>query len=116
MGHFSRKYLVWLWLPPTVVSFALALLFLSQLLRLPLADWLTVCGIGLLVHGSASVMFALYAGRLAGEVERTIARQQNLSETLSRAFVRTQYASHALWLGGGLVFATFSALAVQPNA
>lgn len=116
LGHFSRRYLAWLWLPPTVVSFALALLFLSQLLRLPLAEWLTVCGIGLLVHGSASVIFAIYVGRLAGEVERAIARKQNLSETLSRAFVRTQYASHALWLGGGLVFAIFSALAVQPTA
>lgn len=98
-----------------MASFALALLFLSQVLRLPLRDWLTVCGVGLLVHGGSSLIFAFYVGRLAGEVERAIAKRQHLSETMSRAFVRTQYASHALWLGGGFIFAAISALAVLPT-
>jgi methyl-accepting chemotaxis protein len=98
-----------------VASFAFALLFLSQVLRLPLRDWLIVCGIGLLVHGGSSLIFAFYVGRLADEVEQAVARRQQLSETMSRAFVRTQYASHALWLGGGLLFAAISALAVTPT-
>ncbi|HEV7768750.1 MAG TPA: methyl-accepting chemotaxis protein [Thermoanaerobaculia bacterium] len=106
---FTRRYLLWLLIPPIVISIPPALLFLSQVVQL------TSTGAGMLalmlvvMYAGGCVLFTLTVRPYAEAVEEAIRGRGDLSTAMSECLDRTKTVSIALWVGGGLVFAAIAA-------
>src|SRR5687767_7289158 len=72
---FTRKYLLWLLVPPIAISIPPALLFLSQVVQLTVGRALALAAMLAVMYGLGCVIFALGVGPHAQAVERALEGQ-----------------------------------------
>ncbi len=113
---FTRKYLLWLLLPPLAVSVLPAMLFLAQTIQLSPARALILVGLLFVTYGGWCVLFALGVRPQTRKVEEALAGDGDLSRALSECLDRTKVLPVAVWGGGGVVFAAVAALLLMPGA
>ncbi|HEX7152167.1 MAG TPA: methyl-accepting chemotaxis protein [Thermoanaerobaculia bacterium] len=112
---FTKRYLLWLLVPPAVVTVPPGLLFLTQVVQL------TGTGVLLLLLGLA-VMYAIGGAIFtrgvkpyAEAVEHALETKSDLSEPMSACLDRTKMLSILLWSSGGLIYAVAGTLAFMPT-
>ncbi len=112
---FTRKYLLWLLVPPIAISVPPALLFLSQVVQL---SWGRVALLTLMLvvmYGAGCAIFALGVRPYAEAVERALEGHGDLSRAMSECLDRTKLLSVILWVGGGVLFALIAAAVFLPS-
>ncbi len=102
---FTRKYLLWLLLPPLAVSILPALLFVAQTVQLSPTRALVLVGLLIVTYGGGCVLFTLRIGPHARRVEEALAGEGDLSQAMSDCLDETKKLSLWLWGGGGVLFA-----------
>lgn len=107
---FTLRYLLWLLVPPAVISIPPALLFLMQVEQFSFGRALALVGVLLLTYIGGSVTFVMIMRPLLARVEAALEGKGNLSTAMSNVLDRTKLVSLALWGGGGLVFALIGAV------
>jgi methyl-accepting chemotaxis protein len=105
---FARKYLLWLLLPPLVVSIVPALLFLAQTVQLSPTRALVLVGLLVVTYGGGCVLFRMRIGPYAQRVEEALDGDGDLSQAMSQCLEETKKLSAILWGGGGVVFAAIA--------
>ena len=113
---FTRKYLLWLLLPPLAVSILPALLFLAQTIQLSPARALVLAGLLIVTYGSGCVLFTLRIGPYARRVEEALAGEGDLSQAMSHCLDETKKLSLWLWGGGGVLFALIASSLLMRTA
>jgi methyl-accepting chemotaxis protein len=113
---FSRKYVLWLLVPPAVVAGPLSYLFLSQVIRMSLGTAAAIASLYavLFVLGSAAVWMGLTP--LAAAVGESVQRGRDASDAASRCLERTETLTLQLWGLGSVAFALIAALLLMPSA
>ncbi|HYI13245.1 MAG TPA: HAMP domain-containing methyl-accepting chemotaxis protein [Thermoanaerobaculia bacterium] len=112
---FTRKYLLWLLLPPLAISIPPALLFVSQVVQLPPGRAGLLAGMLALMYAAGCAIFTMSVGPRAKAVEEALAGRGDLSRAMSDCLDRTKLLSVLLWVGGGLFFAVVAAVVFQPT-
>jgi methyl-accepting chemotaxis protein len=112
---FTRKYLLWLLVPPIAISVPPALLFLSQVVQMSWgrASLLTLMLVVMYAGGCA--IFAFAVRPYAEAVEQALAGRGDLSRAMSACLDRTKLLSVILWVGGGALFALIAAAVFLPS-
>ena len=113
---FTRRYLLWLLLPPLVVSVVPALLFLAQTIQLSPTRLLTLIGLLVVTYGVGCVLFTMRIGPRAGAVEEALDGEGDLSKAMSECLDETKKLSVILWGGGGALFAAIASLILMRTA
>jgi len=113
---FTRRYLLWLLLPPLVISLPPALLFLSQVVQLTMTTGLALGGMLLVTYALGCLLFTLGVRPYAQAVEDALAGRGDLSAAMSRCLERTTNLSILLWGGGGILFAIIASLIFMRSA
>ncbi|HVT43072.1 MAG TPA: methyl-accepting chemotaxis protein [Thermoanaerobaculia bacterium] len=112
---FSRKYALWLLVPPALLGLPLAILFLSQVLQLSAGRWSLLMLQLAAVYGAGSLLFHFVVMRDAENVDRAVEQQRDVGEAMSRCLHRTEILSLAQWIGGGLLFALVATISHLPS-
>src|SRR5215213_4788050 len=113
---FTRKYLLWLLVPPIAISIPPALLFLSQVVQLTAGKALWLALMLAVMYGAGCVVFSLAVRPYAEAVERAVEGRGDLSRAMSECLDRTKLLSLLLWVGGGALFALAAAAVFLPSA
>lgn len=113
---FSRKYLLWLLVPPLVVSVVPALLFLAQTIQLSPTRVLTLVGLLVVTYGGGCLLFAKRIGPYARRVEEALHGEGDLSAAMSECLEQTKTLSVILWGAGGVLFAIIASLLLARTA
>src|SRR6185295_17828664 len=94
---FSRKYIIWLLVPPAVVIGPLSYVFLSQVVRMSLGAAEAIVGLFALFFflGGAATWFGV--AQLANAVDEAVRRGNDASEAASRCLARTESLTLLLW-------------------
>jgi methyl-accepting chemotaxis protein len=111
--RFANKYLIWLLGPPSVVGLPLSLLFLSQVVKLGLRDWLTLFALGAL--SALAALWMVISIRPSAEQIDHAAPNDDLSELMSNCLQTTVRSAVVSWSAGALLFATLGSLFVVPT-
>lgn len=113
---FTKKYFLWLLVPPAVVALTLSFLFLAQLVQLTTGNVVTILALLVVLYGGgAMLMYLLLRPRLVA-VEEALLGRGDLSRALSEALERTNRLAAILWSLGTLVFALLGTLFVMRSA
>ncbi|HEY0139944.1 MAG TPA: HAMP domain-containing methyl-accepting chemotaxis protein [Thermoanaerobaculia bacterium] len=107
---FTNKYLLWLLVPPALISIPPALLFLMQVEQFSTSRALALLGLLVVTYLGGCVTFALSMRPLLARVEAALEGKGDLSAAMSGVLDRTKFLSVALWGGGGIVFALIGAV------
>jgi methyl-accepting chemotaxis protein len=110
MPTFTRRYLLWLLLPPAVLSLPPALLFVTQVVQLSVAGSIGLLAMLAVSYILGCVSFAVGIRPQLTAVEEGLAGRGDLSEAMSAALERTKTLSLLLWGGGGIVFALIASV------
>ena len=113
---FTRKYLLWLLIPPLVVSVVPAMLFLAQTVQLSPMGALVVIGLLVVMYGGGCVLFGMGVGPQARRVEEALAGDGDLSKAMSDCLDSTKRLSVMLWGGGGILFSIIASLILMRTA
>lgn len=113
---FTKRYLLWLLIPPLFISIPPALLFLSQVVRLSLAQAAGLAGLLAVTYALGCLTFTTSVRPAALAVEQALAGSGNLARAMSACLDRTKLLSAILWIGGGLLFAAIATALFMPSA
>jgi methyl-accepting chemotaxis protein len=113
---FTKKYLIWLLVPPLAISIPPALLFLSQVVQLSLGPALELSAMLVVTYALGCTAFSMGVHSYARAVEEALAENGDLSAAMSACLDRTKVLSVLLWGGGGLLFAAIAAAFFMPTA
>ncbi|MDP9190161.1 MAG: methyl-accepting chemotaxis protein [Acidobacteriota bacterium] len=106
---FTRRYLLWLLIPPIFISIPPALLFLSQVVQLTEGSAWGLALLLLVTYAGGCVSFTFGVRRQAEAVEEALAGKGDASTALSACLDRTKSLSILLWVVGGIAFALVAA-------
>jgi methyl-accepting chemotaxis protein len=112
---FSRKYIIWLLVPPAVVIGPLSYVFLSQVVRMSLGAAEAIVGLFIVFFVSNATIIAIGLTPLANAVDEAVRRGNDASEAASRCLARTESLTLLLWGAGSILFAIVAALVVMPT-
>src|SRR5438105_9722649 len=112
---FSRKYVLWLLVPPAIVIGPLSFVFLSQVVRMSFGAAEAIVGLFALFFllGGGATWFVL--APLADAVDDEVRRGRDASDAASRCLVRTESLTLLLWSAGSILFAVVAAFVVMPT-
>ena len=102
---FSRKYLLWLIVPPALITLPPALAFLSQVVQVTTGVAVGLMAMLTVMYGAGCVLFVNIVGPKARAVETAVSQSSNISRAASDCLQTTSRTSAAMWGGGGLLFA-----------
>ncbi|MFL6246933.1 MAG: methyl-accepting chemotaxis protein [Thermoanaerobaculia bacterium] len=102
---FTRRYLLWLLIPPIFISIPPALLFLSQVVQLTAGGARGLTALLVLTYAGGCVLFTYAVRPQAQAVEEVVARKGDPSRAMSECLDRTKSLSVMLWVVGGVIFA-----------
>ena len=112
---FSRKYIIWLLVPPAVVIGPLSYVFLSQVVRMSLGAAEAIVGLFIVFFAANAAIIAIGLTPLANAVDETVRRGNDASDAASRCLARTESLVLVLWGAGSILFAIVAALVVMPT-
>ena len=110
---FTRRYLLWLVLPPAAVTIPLAFLFLAHVINLTPLAALDVALLLILLYVVAGFFYAQVLATYTHRVEQAIASGVDASQEMSTCLTRTTRLSIAVLGIGGIVFAIAATLLVM---
>src|SRR5688572_12820753 len=113
---FTRRYLLWLLIPPIFISIPPALLFLSQVVQLTAGSALGLALLLIVTYAGGCVLFTYSVRPQAQEVEAALAGKGDPSRAMSECLDRTKSVSVMLWAGGGMLFAVIAAVLFMRSA
>jgi methyl-accepting chemotaxis protein len=113
---FTRRYLLWLLVPPVFISIPPALLFLSQVVQLTAGNAAALAFLLVVTYVGGCVLFTLGVKPQAEAVEAALAGKGDLSKAMSECLDRTKQLSLLLWLVGGVIFALAAAALFMRSA
>lgn len=102
---FTRRYLLWLLIPPVFISIPPALLFLSQVVQLTATSALGLAGLLAVTYAGGCLIFTTAVRQHALAVERALEGRGDASDAMSACLDRTKNVSVLLWFLGGIGFA-----------
>ena len=103
---FSKRYPLWMILPPLVIGGPLALLFLFQVVQMTWDRWLNVLAIGAAIYVPAVIIYWRWLVRLARGVDEAIdgTSEDDVSGGVSSCLVGTERGALLFWpVFGGLL-------------
>ena len=106
---FTRRYLLWLLIPPIFISIPPALLFLSQVVQLTEGSALGLALLLVVTYLGGCASFTFGVRGYAEAVETALEGKGDPSSAMSACLDRTKSLSFLLWGVGGLVFAIIAA-------
>ena len=109
---FSRKYVLWLLVPPAVVIGPLSYVFLSQVVRTSIGS---IIGLGTIFFLAGAAAMWIGLAPLADAVDEAVRRGRDASDAASRCLERTETLTFLLWMAGSILFAIIAALLVMPT-
>jgi len=112
---FSRKYVIWLLVPPAVVIGPLSYIFLSQVVRMSLGAAEAIVGLFTIFFAVNAAIIWIGLTPLANDVDETVRRGRDASEAASKCLARTESLTVLLWGAGSILFAAVSALIIMPT-
>jgi methyl-accepting chemotaxis protein len=112
---FSRKYILWLLLPPAVVIGPLSYVFLSQVVQMSLTAAASIVALFAVFFAVNAVVIWMGLAPLAEAVDDAVRRGRDASEAASRCLGRTETLTVMLWGVGSILFAVVAALIVMPT-
>jgi Methyl-accepting chemotaxis protein len=113
---FSRKYVIWLLVPPAVVMGPLSLLFLMQVVRMSLATAGSIFGLFAVFFAVGGVILWRGLAPLADAVDEGVQGGSDASDAASRCLERTETLTLVVWGAGSTLYAILAALLVMPTA
>jgi methyl-accepting chemotaxis protein len=113
---FTKRYLLWLLVPPLFLSIPPALLFLSQVVQLSLAQAGGLAALLAVTYALGWVTFTMSVRPTAQAVENALEGRGDLAQAMSACLDRTKMLSAILWIGGGFVFAAIATALFMPSA
>ena len=113
---FSRKYVLWLLVPPAVVTGPLAYLFLSQVVRMSFGAAGSILSLFAIFFLLGATAMWLRLEPLAAAVDSAVIRGRDASDAASQCLDRTEMLTLLLWGVGSIFFAAVGALLAMPNA
>jgi methyl-accepting chemotaxis protein len=113
---FTRRYLLWLLIPPIFISIPPALLFLSQVVQLTEGSALGLALLLIVTYAGGCVLFTYTIRPHAQEVEAALAGKGDPSHAMSECLDRTKSLSVMLWAGGGVLFAIIASVLFMRSA
>ena len=113
---FTRRYLLWLLVPPLFLSIPPALLFLSQVVQLTTRGAWGLTGLLAITYAGGCAFFAYAIGPHAREVEAALENKSDPSRAMSDCLDRTKSLSVMLWVAGGVLFAIIAATLFMRSA
>jgi methyl-accepting chemotaxis protein len=102
---FTRRYLLWLLVPPAIVTVPPALGFLLQVVQMSRVASITLFGLIVALYAVGAVVFDRVVRPRAEAVEHAADAGADLSNVASQCLRTTVLASLLLWGVGGLIFA-----------
>lgn len=113
---FSRKYIIWLLVPPAIVLGPLSYLFLAQIVRMSLvtAGWVFALFAFFFAVGGVALWRGL--APLAEAVDDNVRRGEDASDAASRCLERTETLTLLVWGAGSILYALLAAFLVMPTA
>jgi methyl-accepting chemotaxis protein len=113
--NFTRKYLLWLLIPPVFLAVPPALMFLSQVVQLSGRE-IIVLSVALVVfYLLGSVAFVRFIKPRAEAVDEALQGRGDLSRAMTDCLDQTKYVELVLWIGGGMLFAVASTFLFMPS-
>ena len=113
---FSRKYVLWLLLPPAIVTGPVSFIFLTQVVRMSPKATSEVLALFAVFFLLGAIVLSLRLTPLADEVDDAVQRGGDASDAASRCLQRTQHLAAVLWGGGSVLYALFGTLLVMRTA
>lgn len=110
---FTRRYIAWLTIPPAIVTIPLALLFVSQVIRLTSYETLSVLVLLMAVYAIAALVYTVTLTTATCDIWEAVQASRDLGEPMSRCLERTREMSFVGYISGGLLFATVATLTVM---
>ncbi len=113
---FTQRYLLWLVLPPALVTIPLALIFVAQLINLTPLTTLDVALLLILLYAVAALFYGSALAPYTRRVEEAIAAGTDASKEMSTCLMRTTRLSMLVLGIGGIVFAIAATFLVMRSA
>src|SRR5215203_3460780 len=113
---FTRRYLLWLLIPPIFISIPPALLFLSQVVQLTTGGALGLTLLLVVTYAGGCVLFTYVIRPHAQRVEAAFASKSDPSQAMSECLDRTKSFSVMLWVIGGVIFAAIESALFMRSA
>ena len=110
---FSRKYILWLLLPPAIITGPLSFIFLTQVVRMSPAAATEVLALFAVFFLLGAIVLSVRLTPLADEVDDAVQRGGDVSAAASRCLQRTQRLTLLLWGAGGVLYSLIGALLVM---
>jgi methyl-accepting chemotaxis protein len=112
---FSRRYLLWLLVPPAVVIGPLSFIFLIQVIGKSFSATRAIVSLfGVFFTINAGLMWFGLAP-LADAVDEAVQGGRDASEAATRCLQRTESLTLLLWAAGSILFAVVAALVIMPS-
>lgn len=112
---FSRKYVVWLLVPPAVVTGPLSYVFLSQVIEMSFGAVRSLVALFVLLFLLGAVAMRIVLAPLADAVDDAVRHGRDASESASRCLERTETLVLLLWAAGCVLFPIVASLLVMPT-
>src|SRR3954471_17252245 len=112
---FSRKYIVWLLIPPAVVIGPLSYVFLTQVVRMTFGAAEAIVALFTVFFAANAAIISIGLTPLANAVDDAVRRGSDASDAASRCLARTESLTLLLWGAGSILFAIVAALIVMPS-
>ncbi len=110
---FSRKYVLWLLLPPAVVTGPLSFIFLTQVVLTTSGGSMEILALFILFFLLGAVALSAGVAPIADEVDAAVRRGDDASEAASRCLQKTERLVAVLWGAGSVLYALASTLLVM---
>jgi methyl-accepting chemotaxis protein len=114
--RFSRKYILWLLLPPAIITGPLSFIFLTQVVSMSSQAAAEIVAIFAVFFLAGGMVFSMRLAPLADEVDDAVQRGGDASDSASRLLHRTERLAAAAWAVGSVLFALVGALMVMRTA
>ena len=113
---FTRRYLLWLVIPPAVVTIPLAFLFIAQVITLTPLAALDVALLLILLYVVAGLIYMQVLSPYTRRIEQAIAADVDASREMSACLMRTTRLAMIVLGIGGIIFAVAATLLVMRTA
>ncbi|HEX8152926.1 MAG TPA: methyl-accepting chemotaxis protein, partial [Thermoanaerobaculia bacterium] len=113
---FTRRYLLWLLIPPAVVTVPPAIAFLAQVVFFSGAQIGILAALIVVMYAVGGIVFTRAVEPKAQAVEDAAARGGDVSRAASACLQTTARMSLLLWGIGGVIFAIAGTLLVMPSS
>jgi methyl-accepting chemotaxis protein len=110
---FSRKYILWLLLPPAIVTGPLSFIFLTQVVRMSPTATTEVLALFAIFFLVGAIALSMRLTPLADEVDHAVEHGGDASDAASRCLQRTQQLAVILWGAGSVLYALAGMLLVM---